>query len=177
MSSPYSNASVAEEMRLRLNLARERFAEITKSAPDENLAQLVEERVAEMHSEIDIFTSLQSKEHDRDQEWQKRLYRSVTWGLASLTKRMQWLANRKRGASEMTKHRNDQLQQQQVALKRTVSLRRSPGRPSRDHPVVLCLSQLPPAEAIWGIPFCKLVASLTSFDLMVCEQSMSVGMY
>ena len=174
MSSAYSNATGADEMRRRLILASERFAEITKSAPD--LAQLVEERLAEMHGEIGIFSSLQSKEHDRDHEWQKRLYRSVSWGLACLTKRIRCTANRKRGASEMTNH--DQLQpQQQMQMVYPRSVSRGPGRPSQDLPVVLRLSQLPPAEAMWGIPFCKLVASLTSFDLMVCNPRFLVTHY
>lgn len=171
-SSPFTCADVATEMRRRVHDARKQFESLKSVFMPSDLAELVENRLEELVCEIQLFDALTTKEHDGSR--QARLYKSVSWGLSNLMTRTPWPQDRHKvrqqsresGKRARRDSLTDMLEREALSM-RIAKLDSGPGRPSRDHPVVLCLNQLPPPDAMWDIPFCKLVSSLTSFDLMV----------
>ena len=169
-SSPFSCSVVAAEMHKRVREARKQFESLKSIFMPSDLAQLVEERLAELTSEIQLFSAMTTKENDADR--QGRLYKSISWGLSNLMTRTPWPPDRHQQAREGGKRTRDsvtEMLEREALSNRIAKIDAGPGRPSRDRMVVLRLNQLPPPDAMWDISFCKLVSSLSSFDLMVRE--------
>ena len=173
--SPYSNASAAKEMRRRVHEARQRFESMKLVFMPHDLAQLVEERLSELSSSIDIFLTLARKDHDAGR--QLRLYKCISWGLSNLMIRTPWPKDRHNSSDDTggskKRERKDPMQemaqiQHDAALSEAIAqLGRNPGRPSQGREVMLCLDLLPHPDSPWDLSFCKRVSNLTSFDLMV----------